>query len=90
MSGAFRIVDDKDVQLQQKKCPEVPFVIMTEKGLKYLIVEDSETNKYRIACLGSGSLFSQEFDTLEEYFNVYPGDIIMKSELVIKGEFYGN
>lgn len=82
MGKAFKIVENGDII--KSKYPDLPFVIKDGDD-KYLVFYDDITNKYRYILLDNGKTTSGEYDTLDEMFNINNEDVILETELVIKG-----
>lgn len=90
MSKAFNIVENEDKDIKKSKYPDLPFVVKDENNDKFLVFYDPGTYEYRYVSLKDGETVSKPylnatFESLEEMFKANDKDVILETELVIKG-----
>lgn len=85
MSKAFNIVENEDKDIKKSKYPDLPFVVKDENNDKFLVFYDPGTDEYRYVSLKDGEIVVKPYESLEEMFKANDKDVILETELVIKG-----
>lgn len=78
MNNHISIVDGRKNSKEDKLI--VPFFVLDEHNNLHVVIED-ECDKIRVIALPEGFLFTNEFESVEEYFKEYPEDKVVNVEI---------